>query len=338
MSLDFLTLFRCLSLTGLLLLAGSMRVAAAVDEESRVRLEVGERLFSDVTLSADGTVSCASCHRPDYAFSDPRARSRGVHGLEGTRNSPTLRNVEVDSEVFWDGRRPDLRAMVLDPLLNEREHGLASVQDLASRMERSPTYRRALPEAVWRTGPDAVAEAVREALSAYVYSLTSARTRFDEFMAGRPDAMTAQERFGMEVYRTKAGCDRCHSSEAGRFTDRLYHGLGIGLAQGTDLVRLIGRVRAIDSEAERHGLAVSDAKASSLGRFLVTRNIEDIGLFRTPSLRWVGATAPYMHDGSVSSLGEALDRELYYRSAREGVPVVLRPDERDALLAFLKAI
>lgn len=324
---------------GLICLLLSIASHSAAPDAERIRLEaLGETLFFDAAFSANGDVSCATCHQPEYAFADPRPVSLGTQARAGARNSPSLRNVIKDEEMFWDGRRPDLGSMILDPIFNEREHGLREIATLTGKLARSDRYQRSM-HTLRRAAPDdEIIEEFRRAIAAYVSSLTAAPTRLDAWLAGDRTAFTPMEQLGLDVFQAKAGCARCHTVADGSLTDRQYHGIGIGLPQGSELVRLVAQAQSLESEKARHSAAVGDEQLASLGRFLVTLQIVDIGRFRTPSLRWASKTAPYMHDGSIGMLEAAVDRELYYRGAQDGQPVVLTPDERMALIAFLSAI
>ncbi len=180
-----------------------------------------------------------------------------------------------------------------------------------------------------------------KALSAYIHSLKQTNTRLDRYLSKREEAtFTLNERRGLELFRGRAQCATCHligKTEA-PLTDGDYHSLALGFDRLTSqLPRLIKTVTTTPRQ-EIDRLISADAEVAALGRFVVTLRPADIGKFKTPSLRNVADTAPYMHDGSIATLEEAIEREIYYRGKTQGRPVVLSLAERADLLAFLKAL
>jgi cytochrome c peroxidase len=311
-------------------------VAAYPPHDAAVRL--GALLFHDISLSADSRVSCAECHQPDHAFSDSKARAEGVYGLTGTRNVPSLLNVADRSTLFWDGRRNSLEDLMMDPLLGPREHGLRNSNDLVARVDADRAVRQAYADAFGAHEP--VSEkGIAQSLTTYVATLRTIESPVDRYVLRKdPSALDAKEISGYELFKGRAGCSACHliGPTSATLTDEQFHNQGIGSGYlSSNLRALVDRSLAI--EPQKLGIAIqSDPEIAALGRFLVTRKPADIGAFRTPSLRSVSGTAPYMHDGSIPTLQDAVRHELYYSAADRGANFSY--GELDALVAFLRAL
>jgi cytochrome c peroxidase len=312
---------------------------------------LGHRLFTDPRLSATGQVSCASCHQSAKQFSDGLPLAVGVHGRKGTRNTPSLLDVGQQRTLFWDGRRESLEAQALDPLLNPAEHGLPDEATLLQRLRADRSYQRAFQVAFGsgtqqrarQPAAEVVTAAnVATALAAFQRTLVSGPTPFDRYQAGDVAALEPTARRGWVLFSTTAQCIRCHSAEGTRplFTDHGFHSLAVGLHRiERKLPELTQKLVQLHQDGRAFDHAVlTDADMAELGRFAVTLNPADIAKFKTPGLRNVALTAPYMHDGSVATLEEAVDLELYYRGAQDGRPLILTPAERADLVAFLRAL
>lgn len=241
-------------------------------------IELGRTLFFDTRLSADGRVSCATCHKLERAFSDTAARSSGVHDRMGTRNTPALVNRAYGRVFFWDGRSDTLEHQVLQPFENPDEMDLA-LDVLTTRLAGDPAYRRLLAEMFGRS-PSA-ADAAR-ALASFVRAQRFGNTAFDRYQAGDAAALSDQARRGLESFRGRGNCSTCHLGPT--FTDEVFHNTGVSWGAG------------------------------DLGRFGVTGKDEDRGAFKTPTLRELARTAPYMHDGSLQTLNDVVD--FYNRGGR----------------------
>jgi cytochrome c peroxidase len=270
-------------------------------------VELGRALFFDPSLSSDGTVSCASCHRPDYRFADTVRLSPGVDGRTGTRNAPALLNRAYASFFSWDGRNQRLELQVLRPFLDSRELNLP-LDSVVERLTAEDDYRRRFALAF---GGEITGPRVGMALATYVRTIRSGGAPVDRYRAGDLAALTPEARRGGELFVGRANCVACHRSA--NFTDEGFHNTGVAVRSGDP------------------------------GRFAVSGNPEDRGAFRTPSLRDVARTAPYMHDGSFASLEDVL--EFYdgggVRNAnlsRELRPLKLTAAEKADLLAFLRAL
>jgi cytochrome c peroxidase len=300
---------------------------ASREKPPKAKVDLGKALFEDPILSASGQIACQSCHNRDLGWGDGLKTSFGHDRAQGRRNAIPLFNASLRQTLFWDGRSPDLKAQAIEPLVNPIEmanHDLAAV---ATRLAASPLYRARFAS-VFGTGPIEPAD-VTDALAAFQSTLEE-RTAFDRFVGGNRRALSDQQIFGLHLYRTKAGCMNCHNGPL--MTDEKFHNLGLSL---------LGRPK------------------EDVGRYGVTGQLDDVGRFRTPSLRHVGATAPYMHNGIVPTLRHAV---LLYqtggghtlpRNAAEAAnplmpfagqtspilkPLGLSTTERAALVAFLESL
>lgn len=279
---------------------------------------------------------------PDKSYTDGRAVAIGTYGRTGTRNTPSLVNIAAakESAFFWDGRRTALEQAVLDPLTNPVEMGLVDQAALMHRIAQNDGYRRAFIQAF--PGRELTSSEVGTALASYVRSLTPAESALDRYLHGDRTALNPRAQLGLALFQGKAGCAECHRLEASppELTDHAYHRTGVGLERVTaNLPALTEGVIARSLQGSAIGDRVAmHADEAQLGRFNVTQDPADIGLFRTPSLRGVSHTAPYMHDGSVPTLEDAIDREVYYRSLQAGRPLNLSVEERLNLAAFLQTL
>ncbi|WP_284616235.1 cytochrome-c peroxidase [Aquabacterium humicola] len=304
--------------------------------------ELGKRLFFDARLSSDARVSCASCHQPQHAFSDGRRLAVGVESREGTRNTPSLLGVSSQRLLFWDGRRTTLESQALDPLLNPLEHGLTDTGAILTLLNRDAGYVAQFERAFVDSKGPITLERISAALAAFQRTLDDGESPFDRYLSGDAHAITPQALHGWQIFSGRAQCTRCHVAEGGKalLTDHGFHALGVGLRDvQRKLPQLAMRLTAAREAGNTPGHELlADADIAALGRFVVTLDPADIGKFKTPSLRNVALTAPYMHDGSVATLAEAVDIELYYRSIESTRPVILTPAEKSDLLVFLESL
>ena len=299
---------------------------------------LGHKLFLDKRLSQDGSVSCSNCHEPTHAFSDGRTVSIGVSKRVGTRNTPSLLNVFDGEPLFWDGRRSQLDVAVLDPLTNHVEMGNSNLVEVTRRLAADPSYRFVF-KVVFHDSAASLSETqLGMALATYVRSLSRSPSAYDRFEKGQIDALSPQAREGLRLFTGKAECAGCHDPARGRFTDGKFHHTGVGFGDvAADLGELTAQAFRRDVLPAEIGSAVGqNPKLSALGRFMVSRQASDVGAFRTPSLRDVAVTAPYMHDGSIQTLEAAVDAEIYYRGLSTGHPINLTVNERNDLMAFLR--
>jgi cytochrome c peroxidase len=272
---------------------------------------LGERLFNDARLSADGTVSCASCHRAETAFADHEPVARGIRGRRGTRNAPSILNVDLTTTFFWDGRRVSLEDQIGDPFVNANEHGLPSHDALLDLIGSDPSYENEFREIFGSTTSDAVSlRHVEQAIAAFLRSLSREPSPFDRFRAGEKTALTESQRRGLLLFEGRAQCTACHRSDGERapLTDNDFHATRLPASVLKDAAAKAALL-AGSAPAERFALVGERADVASLGRFVVTLDPNDLGKFRTPSLRNVASTAPYMHNGSVATLEQAIQIE-----------------------------
>jgi len=268
------------------------------------KVALGARLFGDPRLSGSGERSCASCHHPERAFSDGRRRARGLSGANLARNTPSLWNLAWSEAYFWDGRAPTLEAQVRMPIVAADEMAgewPSILARLNADLALLAAFRAAFPDAA------AVSEeGVAKALASYVRSLVSPRTRFDAWIEGDERALGSNEVRGFRLFTGKAGCVLCHVGW--RFTDDRFHDIGL---PGTDA-----------------------------GRGAVPGGTPGLAAFKTPSLRELAYTAPYMHDGSRPTLAAVVAHYAdTFRQRPSLAPSLRRLDltasERADLIAFL---
>jgi cytochrome c peroxidase len=278
--------------------------------QSRVA-DLGRLLFFDRRLSRDRSVSCASCHDPARAFTDGRAVSTGVTGRTGRRNAPTLVNRAWGDAQFWDGRVASLREQVLHPIEDPDEMGFTR-HGAAARIAADPALAARFAEVL----DDSVhAASLARTLAAYIASIIAGDAPFDRWAAGDTLAIGAEARRGRRLFDGRARCSACHRGP--NFTDERFHNTGV---------------------AWRDGGVPADS-----GRFVVTGRERDIGAFKTPTLREIARTAPYMHDGSIATLEAVVD--FYDRGGisnpylhPELQPLGLSGGEKQALVAFLRTL
>jgi cytochrome c peroxidase len=315
--------------------------APADDPWTPAKAALGRIAFFDKRLSGDGTVSCASCHVPEKGYTDGVPLALGIGGLSGSRKTPSLLNVGLAASFFWDGRRPSLEAQALDPLFNPREHGLTDRAALIRLLRGDPVYRGAFRRA-FGAEPGAVTLGhFGQAVASFERTLWAADSPFDRYeYAGDHSALSVAAQRGLSLFRGRAQCSVCHTlgDRSASFSDGQFHSLGVGFDKiAPRLAQTATRV-ANSAPNELDKLILSDADVAELGRFNVTKQPADIGKFKTPSLRNVALTGPYMHDGSVKTLGEAVETEVYYRSIEANHPLILTPAERSDLVEFLKSL
>ncbi|HVC94115.1 MAG TPA: cytochrome c peroxidase, partial [Pirellulales bacterium] len=227
------------------------------------RVRLGRKLFFDPLLSADGSVACASCHDPAHGFANDAPRAVGIHGKVGTRNAPSLVNRAFGSSFFWDGRTATLEAQALEPIVNPIELG-SRLDHVVASLASDADYRAAFA-AAYEGG--VTAENLGRALAAFERVLLTGDSPVDRFQAGDASALTDSQRQGLWVYESRGRCWRCHRGP--NYTDEAFHNTGVAALQ----------------------------REPDPGRYLVTRDEADRGRFKTPSLRGVSRSGPYMHDG-----------------------------------------
>ncbi len=282
---------------------------------TKEKAELGRLLYFDKRLSSDGQISCATCHNFPCGYSDCRAVPIGINNLKGTRHSPTIINAAYLTHLFWDGRASSLEEQCKGPIANTKE--MSNVTDpheahrqCEQRIKSSPGYRALFKQAF---GHDEITiDDISKAIATFERTVLSGNSPYDRFVAGDRSALTQEQIHGIQVFK-KAGCINCHNGV--NFTDSRFFNIGVGM----------------------------DAEKPDLGRYLITQQEDDWGAFKTPGLREVAHTGPYMHDGSLDTLEAVID---YYDKggipnknlSRLMKPLHLTVEEKKALVSFLKAL
>ena len=303
-------------------------------------VRLGEMLYFDKRLSVDGTVSCATCHDPAAAFASKDTVAIGVRSKMGTRNVPTILNAKFGETFFWDGRVRTLEEQAKQPLLNVSEMGFESEAALVNRLSSIAEYQKQFQ----RFFPSDVItlDTVAKAIAAYERTLVSNNSPFDRFIKGDQHAITENQKAGWLLFKGKAKCIECHtfSASARLFTDFKFYNTGV--ARRNDgfekLTQQIGATKNFETSSLAH-----QPEFSELGRFLVTNEKTDMGAFKTPTLRDVELTGPYMHNGSLRTL---LDVVRFYNQGGQKNPNLnnkihpldLNENEINQLVEFLRSL
>ena len=316
------------------------------------KVKLGEKLFNDKRFSTTGEVSCATCHDKDKGFADGLPVSEGINKLKGTRNAPTVVNAAYLQSQFWDGREPSLESQSTQPFLNPVEMALPSHEPILKIVRTDPEYVDLFKTAFDRTGDRVTMTEVSQAIATFERTLLGGDSPFDRyFYGGDKTAMSPAAIRGLEVFVNQGRCVSCHVIEQTQalFTDNRFHMIGVAANQmPRDLDELVAAVE--DVKKKGTDIAVlSNEKTSSLGRYAVTRNLTDIGAFKTSTLRNIDLTAPYLHDGSLKTLEEVV--EFYNNGGRVketdpepellsgGIrPLNLSKEQQADLVEFLKAL
>ena len=274
------------------------------------RIELGRFLYFDTRLSPDDTVACASCHAPSGAFTDNAPVSTGINGQKGGRSAPTVINRAFTTVQFWDGRAATLEEQAKGPLTNPIEHGFGSNDDVVAKIKGIKGY---IPLFMDAYGEEPNIENIAKAIASFERVVLSGNSRFDQYQNGDAEAMSGREIRGMKLFNDEAKCAACHSGF--NFSDENFHNLGIGM----------------------------DAENPDLGRYVVTNDEDDKGAFKTPTLRDIEKTAPYMHDGSLATLEEVVHYYNIGGNKNEYLSPLIEPlglnetDEAD-IVAFMKTL
>lgn len=277
------------------------------------KAQLGEKLFFDPLLSKDRSISCASCHIPQFGFADTIAFSKGIHHTPTKRNTPGITNLSGRPNFFWDGRAASLEDQALQPIINPDEMGLP-IEEAVQRLNDQESYRLYFQQVF---NSPATTKNVLQAIAAFERTLETANSPYDRYIAGNDSALTPSAIRGRLLFIGKANCNNCHSGEdftADRFKN-------IGLYNGTTL--------------------------TDPGRYQATKDSTHMGFFKVPSLRNVAITAPYMHNGMFKTLQEVI---AYYNEpnniVHDGInrdlslnkPLNLSKEEMTDLENFLVAL
>jgi cytochrome c peroxidase len=319
------------------------------------KIALGSKLFNDKRFSSTGQVACATCHDAGKAFTDsPRTTSEGINKLTGTRNAPTVVNAAYFAAQFWDGRSADLEDQSQHPFVNPVEMGLPNHDPILAIVRSDPDYVAAFRK-VFGAEPAAITmKQVQMAIATFERTIVSGDSPFDKFyFGGDKKAMSEAAVRGFQVFLGDGRCVSCHTIEQDHalFTDNRFHNVGVGINRIQDQVPAIAPKFL---EAKAKGMDVdkavlSNPTSSELGRFAVTDGLDDLGAFKTPTLRNVAVTAPFMHDGSLKTLRDVV---VHYNNGgvtnkgehvndflSGGIrPLNLTEDQISDLVAYLEAL
>lgn len=274
---------------------------------TKEKAELGKQLYFDPRLSRDNTVSCASCHDPNKGWSNGEAVATGIGGQKGGRSAPTIINAAFSPLQFWDGRAVGLEGQALGPIQNPIEMNL-TLPELEKKLGAIKGYRDQFKKVF---GSEVTSENIGKAIATFERTVLCANAPYDKFKAGDKTALSESAQRGMKLFFGKANCSACHSGPA--FTDSAFHNIGMGT---------------------KH-------EKPDLGRFEHTKLDGDRSSFKTPGLREIKRTAPYMHDGSHKTLKEVVE---YYNKGGEAnpqldeeiFPLKLSAEEIDDLVRFME--
>jgi len=271
------------------------------------KIELGKQLFFDPRLSIDDTISCASCHDPKKGWSNGERFATGVKNQVGGRSAPTIINAGYQYFQFWDGRAQHVEGQALGPIQNPIEMSM-TLDTLVEKVNGIAGYRRQFQEVF---GTDATAEGIANAVGAFERTVLSGNAPYDRWEAGQKDALSEAAKRGREVFFNTAQCSACHTGP--NFTDGGFHNLGVGI----------------------------QAEDPDLGRYEISGLEGDKGAFKTPTLREIKRTAPYMHDGSLTTLEDVVE---FYNGGgvknpqldEQIFPLNLTDQQKQDLITFLK--
>lgn len=274
---------------------------------TEAKIELGKQLYFDKRLSRDNTVSCASCHDPAKGWSNADRFATGIGGQKGGRSAPTILNSGYSYFQFWDGRAQFVEGQALGPIQNPIEMDL-TLEELVEKLNKIDGYRKEF-QAVF--GTDVTSEGIAKAIGAFERTILSGDAPYDRYKAGDENALTPEAKRGMELFFGKANCSACHAPPL--FTDGGFHNIGVGI----------------------------NAKEPDIGRNAHSNLLGDRGSFKTPGLRDIARTAPYMHDGSEATLEDVVE---YYNKGGTANPQLdeeifklnLTDQEKKDLVTFLK--
>ena len=274
---------------------------------TKEKVELGKQLFFDPRLSRDNTISCASCHDPEKGWSNGERFATGVRSQVGGRSAPSVINSGYFYFQFWDGRANHVEGQALGPIQNPIEMDL-TLEEVTEKLNKIPGYKKQFQTVF---GTDVTSEGIAKAIAAFERTVISGNAPYDRFKAGDEKALSAEAKRGMELFFGKAHCSACHSGP--HFSDGAFHNIGIGIS----------------------------ATEPDLGRIAHSKLGGDRGAFKTPTLREIARTAPYMHDGSEKTLHDVV--EYYNRGGtkndhldEEIYPLNLTKDEANDLVKFLE--
>ena len=322
-------------------------VIPADNPQTPEKISLGQRLFFDRRLSADGTVSCSTCHDPALAFTDRKPTSVGIKGRVGQRNAPTVLNALYNKAQFWDGRVNTLEEQAALPIVNSVEMGQPNLDAAVAQIAAVEEYQQAFRN-VFRRPPNS--PDLMRAIASYERTQLSFDSPFDHFIAGDKNAIDESAKRGWELFNNQARCNKCHAltettRDVTNLIDNDFHNIGVlivrhnvvPLARQAEQLIKTGDTSAIDQAAIQTDM-------SALGRFLITKKEPDIASFKTPNIRNVLVTGPYFHDGSQETLWDVIDH--YNKGAglqdpyldQDIQPLALTENDIDDLVAFMASL
>ncbi|MCF6148756.1 MAG: cytochrome-c peroxidase [Candidatus Kuenenia sp.] len=303
------------------------------------KVELGKLLFFDKRLSADDTISCATCHEPQKGFADGEVLAIGINGQKGTRNSPTVLNAAFFDLQFWDGRAITLEEQAKQPLINPVEMGMPSHGAVVDKISNIPEYKTSF-DSVFGSKKITI-DQIAQAIASFERTLVSFNSPFDRFISGDKNAISESASRGWELFRGKGRCITCHEFNVSYpfFTDNAFHNIGVAM-KDKDFEAMAREAASPDADPN----VLANKKGSAeLGRYIVTRQPKDIGAFKTSGLRNIALTAPYMHDGSEPTLESVI--EFYDKGGIPnpnldgGIrPLNLTQEEKKDLVEFMKSL
>ena len=314
-------------------------VIPAANPMTKGKVELGKQLYFDQRVSKDATISCASCHDPAKGWTDNAKFSTGIAGQVGGRSAPTVLNTVYGRTMFWDGRAASLEAQAQGPVQNKIEMGDQSYQEIIERLRQIPGYRDQFMKVF---GTDVTLDGMAKAIACFERTALSGNSAFDKYYYGDPDnaetfkQLTESEKRGMVLFGlrlkdedpfkvdssllAKAKCTACHAGS--NFSDENFHNIGVGYDEKTGKFADIGRWEISPPGA---------------------KNFAEKGAFKTPTIRDITRTAPYMHDGSEKTLEQVV--EYYNKGGNKNpsldanmVPLNLTDTEKADIVAFMKSV
>ena len=281
----------------------------ADNPQTDAKVALGAQLYFDPRLSIDDSISCATCHAPETGWANHNPVDVGILGFKGNRNSGTILDSAYMRFQFWDGRARTLEEQALGPIHNPVEMG-ETLESVVRKLNAIAGYRAQFKDVF---GTDVTSDGIAKAIAAFERTVLSGPSPYDRYLAGDKRAMSEAAVWGMQVFHGKGRCGTCHHPPL--FTDQSFHNLGVGM----------------------------DAAEPDTGREVVTKDPQDRGRFKTPGLRNVALTWPYLHDGSAKTLEEVI--ALYNKGGVPNptldplvTPLRLTSEEQTALARFLEAL
>lgn len=319
----------------------------ATNPLTREKIDLGRQLFMDRRLSHNNTMSCAMCHVPEQGFtSHELGAAIGLQGRSLRRNSPSNYNVGYQRSLFHEGRELHLEDQIWGPLLSKNEMDMPSVGYVVEKVRMLPEYKGRFEAAF---GGEATAERIGFALASYQRTLVSGNSRFDRwYYGGDKNVLNAQEQRGFDVFRGKGRCIACHAvgEKSALFTDHKFHNTGLGWERTMFPERASYRVQlapGVFVDVDSKHLRSFEQPPPDVGRYEVTLDPKDRWAYKTPMLRNVAITGPYMHDGSLRTLEEVVD--FYDKGGIDNPdkspllsPLRLSAEEKASLVAFMKTL